>query len=82
MCRDNIPSILINSWDLNATLFDGDVSAGLVPTLFAEDADTTLKAIAGDPLKIHADIQKINRLLFTPEGLTLKEALAFMKKPR
>jgi len=82
LCRDNIPCLIVGTWDLNAQLFDGDVAAGLVPTLFAEDSDAAIKAINADPLKIHGDIQKINRLLFTPEGLSLKDAISLLKKPR
>jgi len=74
--------VLVGSWDLNALLFDGDQAAGMVPTLFTEDEDATLKAIAADPLKIHWDVQKINRLFFIPEGLSLKDACTLLKKPR
>ena len=35
--RDHVPAILLGSWLLEAALWDGDVIAGPVPTIFAED---------------------------------------------
>lgn len=82
MFRDNIPTQLVESWPLSCSLFDGDVLAGPVPTLFAEDEETAREAITADPNKAHADIQRIHRVFLMPEHVDLETATALIKKPR
>ena len=43
---DNVPTIYINTWPLSATLFDGEIAGGAVPTLFASDEVAALTASA------------------------------------
>ena len=74
--------MLLNSWPAEAALFDGDIMAGPVPTLFGVDPDASLASIMAEPRKVHWDLMKICRLLFMPEILALEEAVAFIKKPR
>lgn len=80
--RDNVPTVHLGIWDLNATMFDGEEAAGPVPTLFAEDSEATLGAIRADRAKTHADFQKIVKIFFVPECVNIKEAAALLKKPR
>jgi hypothetical protein len=80
--RDNIPTVLLESWPLAATMWDGDILAGPVPTLFAEDADLSSEALAGDPAKAHGDLAKLYRAFFMPEHLQLTNAVKLLRKPR
>jgi hypothetical protein len=43
--RDNVPTICLAQWPMEATLWDGDVIAGPVPTLFTEEVEAGTKAI-------------------------------------
>jgi hypothetical protein len=43
--RDNIPTICLAQWPMEATLWDGDLIAGPVPTLFTEEVEAGTKAI-------------------------------------
>lgn len=79
---DNLPVIIIKSWQLEATLFDGEQLAGPVPSLYSEDPDAAQAAIKGDPLKAHWDLNKIAKSFFMAENVTTAEALAIIKKPR
>ncbi len=77
-----MPTQLIASWPLSCTMFDGDVLAGPVPTLFAESTEEALEAITADPGKAHYDVMKIHRMFFMPEHVDLEAAVAAAKKPR
>ena len=79
---DNVPTIYINMWPLSATLFDGEIAGGAVPTLLASDEAAALDSISSDPAKAHWDVNKLNKVFFITESITLKEALALIKKPR
>jgi hypothetical protein len=63
-------------------MWDGDILAGPVPTLFAEDADLSSEALAGDPAKAHGDLAKLYRAFFMPEHLQLADAVELLRKPR
>ena len=43
--RDNVPTICLAQWPMDATLWDSDVIAGPVPTLFTEEVEAGTKAI-------------------------------------
>jgi hypothetical protein len=43
--RDNVPTICLAQWPMDTTLWDGDVIAGPVPTLFTEEVEAGTKAI-------------------------------------
>ncbi len=60
-CRDNFPSVQLQTWDLNANLYDGATTAGPVPTLFSDDQQATIDALVADPAQAHKDVVKINR---------------------
>jgi len=79
---DNLPVMLMGSWDTTATLFDGDVMAGPVPTLFSEDIEGSLAGLKNDPFKGHWDLMRMARLMFMPEVVNYTEAKGVVKKPR
>jgi len=82
MFRDNIPTVRLGSWPLTAALFDGEVAAGPLPTLFGPDAETALAAITADPAKAHYDIQRLSKVFVAAEYILLAEGPAILKKPR
>jgi len=72
----------IKTWDIDASLFDGDLMAGPIPLLFSEDPEAATTNLKADPLKAHWDLMKVVRCFFLAESLNLQEALAYVKKPR
>ena len=82
ICRDNVPTHLLKSWEMRGDMFDGEILAGLVPTLFSDDPDRTAEAVCANPAKTHWDIQRINCHFLQPEYLTVKAAYSVVKKPR
>ena len=79
---DNIPVMMLKSWPAESVLFDGDIMAGPVPSLFSENPESSPAGIMAEPRKAHWDLMKICRLLIMPEIMSLEDALAFIKKPR
>ena len=79
---DNLPTVLIKSWLLEVDLFDGDLLAGPIPSLYSDDPDASLAGITSDPLKSHWDLQKILKTFFMAEAVTVANAVAMLKKPR
>jgi hypothetical protein len=69
-------------WELNATLFDGDIAAGPVPTLFADEPEVSRTALENGVAKAHHDLQRVARCFFMPETVTLEDACQLVKKPR
>jgi hypothetical protein len=67
---------------MEASLFEGETTAGPLPVLFSEDPDSSAEALLANPSKAHQDYNKIARCFFMPENIKLKEALAVVKKPR
>ncbi len=55
--------MLVESWPLSASMWDGDVLAGPIPTLFAEDADLSSEAFASDPAKAHGGGEAVPGIL-------------------
>jgi hypothetical protein len=82
MFRDNVPVVELSTWNLEATLFDGDLAAGPVPVLFTEDPDSSRTALANNVAKAHYDTQKIASCFYMPEILKLEDALTVVRKPR
>jgi len=72
----------VKSWDVDASLFDGDLMAGPIPLLFSEDTAAASACILADPLKAHWDLMKIAKCFIMPESLNMNEAIAYLKKPR
>jgi hypothetical protein len=61
MYRDNLPSLQLQTWEMNANMYDGVSTAGPVPTIFSEDQQATIDAMVSDPVQAHKDVTKINR---------------------
>jgi len=80
--RDNIPTVHLRSWSLKCTTFDGDKAAGLVPTLFAADPEGILATLDRSWIGLQHDVVKLNKVIFSPEGVSLKESHGLLKKPR
>jgi hypothetical protein len=82
MFRDNVPVLLLDAWELQAKLFDGETAAGPVPALFSEDAASSTEALRSNPKKAHQDLQRAAKIFMMPETVDLAEALAIDKRPR
>jgi hypothetical protein len=82
VCSDNVPAVLIKSWPLASTMWDGDVLAGPVPTLFAEDVEASREAFLDNMAKAHNDLGKLYRAFFMPEHILVDEAADLLRKPR
>ena len=82
MCSDHVPTMVLKSWGLDASLFDGELMAGPIPTIFSEDMESTLTNMKADPLKLHWDLMKVSRCFFSLEAMTLEAATGFIKKPK
>ena len=80
--RDNIPTVRVASWPIQADLFDGEAAGGPVPTLFSPDPDASLAAISGDVAKAHHDLQKLAKIFSAMENIDLSKCAALIKKPR
>jgi hypothetical protein len=77
-----VPAVCIGSWPLNVAMFDGDLMAGPVVTLFSEEMDESRRNITANPQRAHGDMQRIMRAFFMPETIQPEEAGAVVKKPR
>jgi hypothetical protein len=77
-----VPTIRMGAWPLNAALFNGDDAAGPVPTLFSEEPEAAVGALNDNPHRAHADLQRLARLFFQPELISLEDAGPLIKKPR
>jgi len=57
---DNVTTVLIGTFPLNADLFDGVSHAGPVPVFFTNDTNAARASLAANPANTHAEIKKIN----------------------
>lgn len=81
-CSDNVPTFLVKSWSLDADLFDGDLVAGPVPSLFGDDEEAITTAIDDNLARFHADLLKLYKLFLMPESVSISKAQSLMKKMR
>lgn len=77
-----MPTILLASWPVEASLYDGEDAAGPVCSLFADDPSATLEAIKANPESVHRDIQRIAKSFFMPEHIDPADAIPLIRKPR
>lgn len=82
MCRDNVPTITLLEWDLEADYLDDDYLSGVVPVLYAEDPATAEAAILANHETAVKDVEKLNRVFFIPECVSRDEALQIVRKAR
>jgi len=80
--RDNVPSVLLGEWEVEADYLDDDFSSGLLPVLFAEDPDASNSGLLSDPDNTRKDLERLNRVFFIPETVSLEEAFRIVNKPR
>jgi len=73
---------MLSNWPISASMFDGDVAAGPVPSLFSDDPEATTRAISGNPAKAHHDVQKLAKVFLAGETVRLSDCSALLKKPR
>ena len=79
---NNIPTVRLGTWPLNASMFNREVTAGPCPILFSTDSEAFTVALAADISKSHYDLQRLSKAFFCHEDVTLKDALAVVKKLR
>jgi hypothetical protein len=48
--RDNLPSLQLQTWEMNANMYDVLSTAGPVPTIFSDDQQATIDALVSDPV--------------------------------
>jgi hypothetical protein len=77
-----VPVINLGQWPLEATLYEGEKTAGPVPTLFSEDPEASRSALEAGVVKAHQDYQRAAKCFLMPETINLAEAMAIVKKPR
>ncbi len=63
IASDTVPATLLKSWDIEADIFDGEILAWPVPTLFSTNPSATLDAILKAPEKVKINIKKIKIIL-------------------
>ena len=80
--RDNVPVIAVQTWPLEGNLYEGEATAGLIPTFFSEDPGTAKEAISTNIQRAHKDYQRLSKAFFMPETVEQAEALQIVKKPR
>jgi hypothetical protein len=82
LCRDNIPTVILFEWDLEADYIDEAYLSGILPVLFAEDPAAAEAGIKDNQTFAMKDVDRLNRMFFIPEGLGLEEAHRIVKKAR
>jgi hypothetical protein len=80
--RDNIPTVTLGSWPLEADYIEDDILSGVKPILFADDPKVSEAAILADPATALKDLDRLNRSFFIPETIELEAAYAVVRKPR
>jgi hypothetical protein len=53
-----------------------------VPTFFSEEPEASLEALKENTHRVHADLQRLARIFFQPETISLEDAYSIIKKPR
>ena len=72
----------MSTWDLHADLYDGETTAGPIPSLYTDNVEEAKSALLAAPARAHADYLKIARIFFMPETVGIEEAVSLVKKPR
>jgi hypothetical protein len=80
--RDNVSVIVLCQWNLEADYLDEDYMSGLMPILFASDAESAERGLCEDVMSTMKDLDRLNRIFFSPETVDLEAAFAIVKKPR
>jgi len=80
--QDNIPTMLMFSLPLQATMGDGQGFQGPYPVVFANTPAAARTALNQDPERAKMEFQKVICRLLHMEYVTLEEARAFLRKHR
>lgn len=80
--RDYVPTVLLETWPLAATMWDGEELGGPVPTMFAVDGTAALANMLKAPGRLHGDLMKFGRLFGVVEHVEMAKAVQIIKKPR
>jgi hypothetical protein len=79
--RDNVPVIVLCQWNIEADYLDEDYMSGLMPVLFASDAESAEHGLRENVTSTMKDLDRLNRIFFSPETVDLDAAFAILKKP-
>jgi hypothetical protein len=80
--RDNVPVIVLCQWNLEADYLEDEYLSGLLPVLFANDAESAEKGLQDNPDSTMRDLSRLNRVFFSPETVSIEAAIAVVRKPR
>jgi hypothetical protein len=80
--RDNVPTIVLNQWEITADYLEDNLLDGVMPVLFADDVKAAEAAISDAPLTAKRDLERLAKMYFVPETLDLTQAEAVVRKPR
>jgi hypothetical protein len=65
--RDNVPTIVLNQWEITADYLEDDLLDGVMPVLFADDVKAAEAAISEAPLTAKRDLERLAKMYFVPE---------------
>jgi hypothetical protein len=80
--KDSIAAVTLATFPVLCDLFDGNIGAGPVPTLFSADPDGTVEKMKGNPRAAHQICQALATRLLTLEQLSGAKALELGLNPR
>jgi len=66
---------------LKVELFDGQLAAGPVPTLFASDQNEAFEGLMANASETLLDVHKLNSRFLFMEHLTMEEAVLYLQGP-
>ncbi len=67
---------------MDTEYLDDDFVSGVMPVLFAADIAAARQAMSVNIMPLRKDLDKINRMFFTPESVDLEGADSVIRKPR
>jgi len=80
--RDNVPTIVLNQWEITADYLEDDLLDGVMPVLFADDVKAAEAAISEALLTAKRDLERLAKMCCVPETLDLTQAEAVVRKHR
>jgi hypothetical protein len=82
VCRDRVPTVMLDEWPLACCLFDREAVSGPVPTLFSDRPDAARLALESEPERACQDLAKIFRRFAIHEYIPASSGWAIVLKPR
>jgi hypothetical protein len=80
--RDNMVTVVLKRFAVEAGCFDGLANAGRVPKFFSLTPEETRKQLMENPALAHTYCQALAAKLLVAEELTSLEAMAYVQSPR